>query len=188
VQAFVDSYNRLADTYKRLTAYNAETEKGGNLQGDFSARQIMNEVRSILRTSDSNSSYGSLFSIGMEIDQYGKMSIDSSKFDEVLNARPEALSNLLSTADGIAGKLENSLKQALDLGGVFDSRTKSLDQSIKKVGDERLDLEDRLQTLEKRMLNQFIAMDTLVAQYNNTGNYLAGQLANLPGFAPLKSK
>lgn len=187
VQAFVDSYNKLADTYKRLTAYNADSETGGALQGDFSARQIMGEVRSILRTSDPNSTYGSLFSIGMEIDQYGKMSIDSSKFDEVLGARPEALSNLLSSADGIAGKLEDSLKQALDLGGIFDSRTKSLDQSIKKVGDERLDLEDRLQTLEKRMLNQFIAMDTLVAQYNNTGNYLAGQLAALPGFAPQKS-
>jgi flagellar hook-associated protein 2 len=187
VQAFVDSYNKLADTYKRLTAYNADTESGGPLQGDFSARQIMGEVRSILRTNNPSSSYGSLFSIGMEIDQYGKMSIDSTKFDEVLSARPEALSNLLSSAGGIAGKLEDSLKQALDLGGIFDSRTKSLDQSIKKVGDERLDLEDRLQTLEKRMLNQFIAMDTLVAQYNNTGNYLAGQLAALPGFAPQKS-
>jgi flagellar hook-associated protein 2 len=187
VQAFVDSYNKLADTYKRLTAYNADTEKGGDLQGDFSAREIMGEVRSILRTNDPSSSYGSLFSIGMEIDQYGKMSIDSTKFDEVLNSRPEALSSLLSSADGIAGKLEDTLKQALDLGGIFDSRTKSLDQSIKKVDDERLDLEDRLQTLEKRMLNQFIAMDTLVAQYNNTGNYLAGQLAALPGFAPQKS-
>ncbi len=187
VQAFVDSYNKLADTYKRLTAYNADTETGGALQGDFSARQIMNEVRGILRTNDPNSSYGSLFSIGMEIDQYGKMSIDSSKFDEVLGTRPEALSNLLSSADGIAGKLESSLKEALDLGGIFDSRTKSLDQSIKKVGDERLDLEDRLQTLEKRMLSQFITMDTLVAQYNNTGTYLAGQLSALPGFAPQKS-
>ena len=187
VQAFVDSYNKLADTYKRLTAYNTDTESGGALQGDFRARQIMGEVRSILRTNDPSSSYGSLFSIGMEIDQYGEMSIDSTKFDEVLSTRPEALSRLLSSADGIAGKLEDSLKQALDLGGIFDSRTRSLDQSIKKVGDERLDLEDRLQILEKRMLNQFIAMDTLVAQYNNTGNYLAGQLAALPGFAPQKS-
>jgi flagellar hook-associated protein 2 len=187
VQAFVDSYNKLADTYKRLTAYSADTESGGTLQGDFSARQIMNDVRSILRSSNPDDPYGSLFSMGMEIDQYGKMSIDSGKFDEVLSSRPEALSNLLSSADGIAGKLEARLKEAVDLGGILDSRTKRLDQSVKDVADERLDLEDRLQTMEKRMLNQFIAMDTLVAQYNNTGNYLAGQLAALPGFAPQKS-
>jgi len=187
VQAFVDSYNKLADTYKRLTGYNSDTESGGALQGDYLARQIMGDVRSILRTNDPNSTYGSLFSVGVEIDQYGKMSIDSDKFDEVLSARPEALSTLLSSADGIAGKLESSLKQALDLGGIFDSRTKSLDASIQKVDDERFDLEDRLQTLETRMLNQFIAMDTLVAQYNNTGNYLAGQLAALPGFSTQKS-
>lgn len=187
VQAFVDAYNKLADTYDRLTGYNAESESGGALQGDFSARQVMNEVRNILRTNDSSDPYGSLFSIGMEIDQYGKMSIDGDKFDEVLSARPEALSNLLSSADGIAGQLESTLKQSLELGGIFDSRTNSLNQSLKKVEDERLDLEDRLQTLETRMLNQFITMDTLVAQYNNTGNYLAGQLAALPGFAPQKS-
>lgn len=188
VQAFVDAYNKLADTYKQLSGYNAETERAGALQGDFTARQILNEVRSTLRSSTGNGGeFDSLFSLGMEIDQHGKMSIDSDKLDNVLNTKPKALTSLLSGEEGVAGRLEAQLKEALDLGGILDSRTKSLDQSIDKVGDERLDLEDRLQTLEKRMLNQFIAMDSLVAQYNNTGSYLAGQLASLPGFTTPKS-
>lgn len=188
VQAFVDAYNKLATTYDRLTGYDADSESGGALQGDFSARQIMSQVRGLLRTSDSAGPYGSLFSVGLEIDQYGKMSIDGDKFDEVLGVRPEALSNLLSSTDGIAGKLESTLKQALELGGVFDNRTNSLNQSLRKVEDDRLDLEDRLQTLETRMLSQFTSMDILVAQYNNTGDYLASQLAALPGFTSQNSQ
>lgn len=182
VQAFVDSYNSLVTTFSSLTGYNADTERGGALQGDFTARQIMNDVRSILRETSLSSEYSSLFSMGIEIDQYGKMSINSAQFEEVLGSRPNALTGLLSSETGIAGKLEARLKDALELGGIFDTRTKNLNERIEDVEDERLDLEDRLQTLETRMLNQFIAMDTLVAQYNNTGSYLSSQLAALPGF------
>ncbi|WP_432697712.1 flagellar filament capping protein FliD [Marinobacterium sp. YM272] len=182
VQAFVDSYNNLVNTFTSLTGYDADKESGGALQGDFTARQIMNDVRSILRETSDSGEFSSLFSMGIEIDQYGKMSLDSTKFKDVLASRPDALTNLLSSEDGIAGKLEARLKEALDLGGVFDSRTKSLNQSIDKIDDERLDLEDHLSTMETRMLNQFIAMDSLVAQYNNTGSYLTSQLAALPGF------
>lgn len=185
VQSFIDEYNKLTDTYNRLTSYNADNQTGGRLQGDFSARQIMGEIRNTLRSVTPDTNFGSLFSIGIEIDQKGKMSLDSTKFDQVLTSRPESLSNLLSGSEGIAGRLETQLKSALDLGGIFDSRTKSLDQRIRLIADERLNLEDRLETLETRMLRQFIAMDTLVARYNNTGDYLAGQLAALPGFAPL---
>lgn len=182
VQAFVDSYNSLVSTYSSLTGYNADTETGGALQGDYTARQIMNDVRSLLRETSGSGEFSSLFSMGIEIDQYGKMSVDSTKFDEVLNSRPDALTSLLSSENGIAGKIEARLKDALDLGGIFDSRTNSLNQRIDQISDERLDLEDRLATLETRMLNQFIAMDTLVAQYSNTGSYLSSQLAALPGF------
>lgn len=182
LQAFVDSYNSLATTFASLTGYNDSTETGGALQGDFTARQIMNDIRSILRTTVDNGEYSSLFSMGIEIDQYGKMSIDSTKLDEVLTTRPDALTGLLSSDEGIAGKLDERLDEALQLGGIIDTRTSRLTESIDDIDLERLDLEERLSLLETRMLNQFIAMDTLVAQYNNTGSYLANQLAALPGF------
>lgn len=182
LQTFVDSYNALATTFANLTGYDADDEEGGALQGDYTARQIMNDIRSILRTTTDNGEYSSLFSMGIEIDQYGKMSIDSTKLDEVLTTRPEALTGLLSSDEGIAGKLETRLDEALQTGGIFDTRTSRLTESIADVDLERLDLEERLSTLETRMLNQFIAMDTLFAQYNNTGSYLTNQLASLPGF------
>jgi len=182
LQTFVDSYNTLATTFANLTGYDADSEEGGALQGDYTARQIMNDIRSILRTTTDNGEYSSLFSMGIEIDQYGKMSIDSTQLDEVLTTRPEALTGLLSSDEGIAGKLETRLDEALQTGGIFDTRTSRLTESIADVDLERLDLEERLSTLETRMLNQFIAMDTLVAQYNNTGSYLTSQLASLPGF------
>jgi len=36
--------------------------------------------------------------------------------------------------------------------------------------------------LETQLRSKFGAMDSLVAQFNNTGSFLAQQLANLPGF------
>jgi len=182
LQSFVDSYNSLVTTFSSLTGYNESTETGGALQGDFTARQIMSDIRSILRTTVDNGEYSSLFSMGIEIDQYGKMSIDSTKLDEVLATRPDALTGLLSSDEGIAGKLDDRLDEALQLGGIIDTRTSRLNESLADLDTERLDLEERLSLLETRMLNQFIAMDTLVAEYSNTGSYLTSQLASLPGF------
>jgi len=182
LQSFVDSYNSLVTTFSSLTGYNESTETGGALQGDFTARQIMNDIRSILRTTVDNGEYSSLFSMGIEIDQYGKMSIDSTRLDEVLATRPDALTGLLSSDEGIAGKLDDRLDEALQLGGIIDTRTSRLNESLADLDTERLDLEERLSLLETRMLNQFIAMDTLVAEYSNTGSYLTSQLASLPGF------
>jgi len=187
VQAFIDSYNKLVDTYTSLTSYNSDTGKSGKLQGDFATRQIMQEVRAILRETVDATDYPSLFSTGIGIDQYGKMSLDSSRFKSVLSSRPEALTKLLSGDTGIARMIEDRLKTALEVGGNFDNRNSSIQDSLERITAEREKLEVRMTSLESSLLKQFIAMDILVAQYGATGDYLSQQLSSLPGFAQ-KSK
>lgn len=182
IQSFVDSYNSLTSTYKSLTAYDEESKSAGALSGSYYARQIMNDVRSVLRSTTDSEAYASLFSVGIEIDRYGQMSIDSSKLDNVIASSPSSLTNLLSGDSGIIKSVETKLAAALDSGSSFETRSKSLTESLDLISRERTALDVRLTTLEKTLLDQFIAMDVLVAQYSATGNYLASQLASLPGF------
>ena len=49
------------------------------------------------------------------------------------------------------------------------------------VGEQRERLELRLSSMETRLLAQFNAMDSLVANLSSTSSFLTGQLANLPG-------
>jgi len=183
VQAFVDAYNAYMSTVKQLTQYKQDSSEQPALSGDSIIRGITNQIRSTVRDSISNtSSYSRLTEIGLEIDQYGVMSIDSTKFDSILTNAPDALNAILGGDNGIASKISQTVEDVLESSGAFENRSDRLSSSLKGLEDERLRLDNRMNLLESNLMKQFIAMDTLVARYNNTGSYLANQLSNLPGF------
>ena len=183
INSFVESYNSLVSTYAKLTAYDSENESAGALLSDFLTRQIMNDVREIIRSDTGLSDYPTLFSAGIEIDTDGRLSLNSSRLDTLLDSKPETFVSILSGENGIASQIEARIKDSLDIGSTFDKREGALEASLNKIADERDELARRLEIVESTLLKQFIAMDVLVAQYGATGDYLSNQLAALPGFA-----
>ncbi|MEC9341373.1 MAG: flagellar filament capping protein FliD, partial [Pseudomonadota bacterium] len=65
--------------------------------------------------------------------------------------------------------------------GSIDARTSGIETSLGRIEDRRDALDRRLTSLENRLRAQFSAMDALVAQLTATSDFLADQLANLPG-------
>ncbi len=65
--------------------------------------------------------------------------------------------------------------------GILESRSTGLQSQIDDLGDQREALNERLVSLETRLLRQFNALDSLLAQLSSTSNFLAQQLGNLPG-------
>jgi len=182
-QEFVDSYNALISTYKSLSSYDESTNTAGPLSGDFTIRSIIDNTKSIIRTNDVALEFQNLFSVGIELTKDGSMIIDNAKLSASLTRNPKAISDLVSGETGIAGRLDSLLGTKVELGGTLDLKTKALNASITDINAEREALDLRLSTLEKSLLDQFIAMDILVAQYNSTGSYLASQISALPGYS-----
>ena len=77
--------------------------------------------------------------------------------------------------------MSEALESYLGAGGIFDTRTESLNASIKDIGERRDALTQRLAALQTRYTQQFNALDTLLAQLQSTSNYLTQQLSRLPG-------
>ncbi len=86
----------------------------------------------------------------------------------------------VSLTRGLAGQLDDLLDNFLASDGFVASREDSINDSLEGIADDRLRLEDRLAALEARLIRQFSALDALVAQFNQTSNFLTQQLANLP--------
>ncbi len=82
---------------------------------------------------------------------------------------------------GIAAQLDGLLDALLDADSPLDSRTDALNDYIADIGKEREKLSERLGRLEQRLLAQFTALDTMLAQLQSTSTFLAQQLASLPG-------
>ena len=86
----------------------------------------------------------------------------------------------VSISRGLADTLDSLLSNFLDSDGFIASREESINDGLDEIFDERIRLDDRISSLEARLIRQFSALDALVAQFNQTSSFLTQQLANLP--------
>lgn len=88
-------------------------------------------------------------------------------------------------SQGHAYKLKELVGTMLGTSGLLSARTDGINSTIKDIDKQRTVLYDRLETIQARYLAQFRALDTLVSKFQNTGNFLNQQMANLPGVSSL---
>lgn len=81
---------------------------------------------------------------------------------------------------GYAQQLGSLLESYLGSSGAINDRTTGLNASIKDLGRQRDAVNQQLQVVEKRYRAQFAALDKMISSMNQTSQYLAQQLANLP--------
>jgi flagellar hook-associated protein 2 len=87
----------------------------------------------------------------------------------------------ISFSRGVADQLDGLLGGLLATDSFLNARTTGLQSQIEGIGEQREALALRLDALEARYLKQFTALDALMSRMQSTSNFLAGQLASLPG-------
>jgi flagellar hook-associated protein 2 len=181
VSKFVDSYNALSSLAQSLGRYGGEGGTNGALIGDSMLRGVVNKVRQDLSTpvASTNSELNTLQMIGIEIDKDGIMTMDSSKFENLLKTDLSAVSTLFSASDGVAAKLDEDLDIYIQAGGILENQSKSLNKRLSDIESRREAVQLRLDNLQQRLQKQYIAMDIAVGQFQATGSYLSQQIAAL---------
>ena len=86
----------------------------------------------------------------------------------------------VSLTDGIAGRLDSLLSNFLESDGFISSREESINDGLEDIFDDRIKLDERISSLEARLIRQFSVLDALVARFNQTSSFLSQQLASLP--------
>lgn len=191
IEGFIEAYNGYIGAANTLTNYDAASGRSGALQGDFSARSIISQVRAAFASEVSGlgGSYSALAEIGITTNADGTLSLDSGALTDALDTDPGSVQALFvgsDTVDGVASRLDGVLGRILDSDGLIDSRTESLSERIASIAEDRETLDSRMALLEARYRSEFNALDGLLAQITSTGEYLAQQLDNLPGYDNLK--
>lgn len=183
VADFVESYNAMIDTFDNLTSYNAEADQAAPLLGDASIRGIRDQIRRALSdpVTDLEAPFSMLRDVGVELQLDGKLTINDDELSVVLADDFVKFGQLFSTTDGLATRLYELTDGYLETDGIIESRTQGLTTTIEGFADDREALNERLALLETRLLRQFNALDSLLAQLTSTSNFLTQQLGNLPG-------
>lgn len=182
VKAFITAYNNVISNIKTQTAYNTETKVAGTLNGDSAVRSIQTQLRNVLSGTLAGGSLTRLSEVGMSIAVDGTLSLDSTKFQAALNNPTKDVSALFGSSgsiDGFAKQIATKVSDFLDSDGLLTSRTDGINKSISNIAKQIETLNVRLESIEDRYRRQFTALDTTVASWTNTGNYLTQQLSTL---------
>ncbi|MDP3876929.1 MAG: flagellar filament capping protein FliD [Methylobacter sp.] len=176
---FVTAYNTMTSATEKLGKF-AGKDGGSNgaLLGDSTLRNIRNDLRQQVSVPVSSASamFNTLKSIGIDIDKSGVMSMDGSKLDKALTSNLSSVSDVFSSSDGIASRMNAKVAQYLQTGGALDTRQTTLNKQLKQLSDKRDTVQLRLDNLQKGMMKQFIAMDISVGRFQSTSSFLSNQI------------
>ncbi|MEM8499670.1 MAG: flagellar filament capping protein FliD [Pseudomonadota bacterium] len=181
LNAFVASYNDVFVTIDSLTGYDAETQTGGILTGDASVRSIEVLLRRNLFQSvgDSSATFRNLAAVGITTERNGTLTLNSETLQSAIDSDLPAITNLLSGDDGVMNRLKDLVNGFVGSTGVIKAKTDGLDRTISDITDQRARLQTRLDAIEARFRRQFSGLDTLIAQFQSTQNFLTQQLSSI---------
>jgi len=182
IKGFVNAYNTLYTTFAKLRSYNADTKEAGPMLGDALLQGIEEGIRTDLVSpvSDVSSAYNSLAALGITKQVDGTLKVDDTKLSAALSADRGAVAAVFGSTNGVAARLYKRVDAALATNSGIDARNTRLQGSMKDINQQKADLDARMAGIETRYRAQFGALDVMLSQMQQTSNYLAQQLANLP--------
>jgi flagellar hook-associated protein 2 len=182
VKTLVDNFNALARLMKNLSVFNAETGEAGVLLGDITLLSLNTTLRRQLGDSVQGitGEVNNLVSLGITTNADGTLKLDSSKLSGMVDSNLQEVTDIFSSEDGIAERLDNFLDGYLKSNGVIQGKTDGLNNTVEDINESLVDLDRRLETMRQRLQAQFAAMDALVSRLNSTSSFLTRELANIP--------
>ncbi len=184
IQTFVDAYNAISDLLSSSTKYDSETKTAGLLQGDSTALNLQNILRSMMGASTKGGAYATLSDIGIAVQRGGRLTVDSTKLDKALAADPAGVKNLFANATGadadkgIAVKFKALTSSMLSFDGSFNSKTDALAAADKRNLPEQDKVNARASALEKRLNAQYTALDKQMASLTSLNSFITQQVTN----------
>lgn len=179
INGFVDAYNKLNATLQQLTNYVGPGDaNNGALLGDSTLQSIISQIKLTINSTVSSATgdYNSLNQLGVSFDKKGVMSLDSTKLNAALAGNLTSVANVFASTNGVATQLNTKITQYLDSKGALSTQQDSLNKTLTQLTTDKAAVNARLAATQKTLQAQYIAMDTAVSQFKNTGTFLTQAL------------
>ena len=188
IKGLVTAYNDFEETLKILGDRASEVEEfGGVLAGESLLQSVRSQVRTMITSTSSTpgTTIKAARDVGLSIDRFGKLSLDESKLDTALQNNFGEVSTMFSAGTnnqsifspapaGLAGGAINSIEKMLRSTGLIDTQSRSATAQIAKHKVELAVLDERMEKLMTRYMNQFSVMESIVGNSNSMRESLKG--------------
>lgn len=185
INAFVSAYNKVLDLFEAYQGYDSDTEAAGVLLGDATTNSIRNRLDNLVTDMVSGvESFDRLADLGLALNGEGQLEVDSATLNSALDDHfDDVLQFFTQSAEGSEGfavRMADTLDAMLDAtDGTLAARTDGIRTSIDGIEDQVERIEMRNLAWEIRTRAQFNVLELLLAEYQNTGNYLSQQIMGM---------
>lgn len=176
LNGLVAAYNAVQDRLRATATYNAETGQGGPLLGDAAVRTLQARLGGVFSQALPEAGNGSLLELGFSVGVDGRATLDTTRLASTL---ADDQAGAQARISAFANMLEARLRDYAGGTGILQARIDGLTGRLAEIADQRLALDDRMARVEQRLRAQFAALDGLIAQFQSTSTFLAGQLASI---------
>ncbi|MCZ8234530.1 MAG: flagellar filament capping protein FliD [Inhella sp.] len=179
---FVTAYNGTITLLREQSRVDPATRGGGPLKGDSTVNGIQFQLRALAGASTTlGGSLDRLAAIGLEPQTDGTLKVDNTKLDAALG-NSTSLRALFAGEDtgnasnsGLALQFKGAVDTLLNTDGRLDSRQKGIQSRISNNDKRGEELERRLSLMEKRLRQQYTALDATMSKSNNLAAYVNQQ-------------
>lgn len=179
VSDFVSAFNELHTTLA------AELDpKNGDLKGDAAGRDLLRSLGSLTTTPLATGAAGAprtLADLGIRTERDGALSVDAATLTRALTRYPDAVEAMFADGagasnGGLSAALSAIATKATDRNAGFDAETLRYTEAKQKVSDAQAAAAEAATAMSTRLTAQFAAMDTRVAAYKSTQDFLTQQV------------
>jgi len=155
IEGFIDAFNNLT---------NSITEDD-NLKRDSLASSLASALRNDFQGTFEGKT---LYSVGIEFDRNGDLTVDTDRLEEALKTSPDLLDKMLTGSNGIMSKLEDRIEPYTKSSGLLTSKKQSLQSSLDLITQKQESFNTSMELVYQRYLSQFTQMQQTIAQLEST--------------------
>lgn len=183
VKSFAAAYNALNGFISDSTKYDPVAKQGALLQGDRTTLSLQTQLRNLLGGFGSASStFNTLSSIGLRFQKDGSLQVDDTALSAAVQ-NPTELKKALSNVDltspvnnGFFKKLSDWEAIALGTTGSLPTIQQSLQKGVASNQKDQDAFQVRLSLTEKRLRDQYSALDSTMSKANALSKYVNQQI------------
>lgn len=167
VTDFVDSFNSLRTTLEQLTIFDAESATTGLLFGRNEALRVETDLARVLSGRFSSSStYQSLETLGVSLNDQGRLELDSAKLTEAFSENPAEVERFLTVdSAGVIDQLTASIDQLAGEDNSLIARRYDALTSTIETNEARIEsMSDFLDRERERTLLEFFRLEETIAR------------------------
>ena len=184
VQTLVDELNAVANKINTLTAFDADAETAGPLQGDATARSLVSTLRSTVSSVQQGltGTYTFAGSIGISLTRDGTFTLDTAALRTALEGDFSEVADFFEgdgTNDGLAGAIDTFLATATGSTGSIRRAQDRWQAQIDNIDEAIVRMEARVDRREAALIAQFARLETAMSQLSGMAQQLGAALVGL---------